>query len=378
MIEHYSLYLNKISQFEIFVARCINGTYHDAYRESVYWRVRMTIKDVALEANVSLATVSRVLNNNATVNPEYRIRAEKAIKKLGYTPNNAARSLASSKTNTIGVIVNNLHDTFFCDLIKGFETGAQNTGFNVVFASILGSSVEKKQQYMDYFSKGTVDGVVLYGSRMSDDVVVNHIRKSNISYVIIENDVDYDNCFKLLVDNADGTKEGVSYLVSNGFKRIGFISGNPMRKVMVDRLNGFFNGLRENGLDINQCPVEYITDDTSEAYDLVRRMIAKGSVPEALFCADDAIASYAISAFLDAGLDVPSDVSVLGFDNRSILPGHYHGPEITTIMQPLFTIGKESIELLSGYLRGKIEAYSTKIFKTTLIDKASVRRKKDK
>ena len=148
-----------------------------------------TIRDIAREAGVSLATVSRVINHMDNVSDEARERVEAVIKRLGYNPNHAARSLATKKTNTIGVIVNNLHDPFFYDLIKGFEYGSRNTKYNVIFCSVLGGDVDMKERYIKYLTNGIVDGVILYGSYLSDVKVVHGLKDSNVNYVLIENDI---------------------------------------------------------------------------------------------------------------------------------------------------------------------------------------------
>lgn len=332
----------------------------------------MTIKDVAIEANVSVSTVSRVLNKNSKVDPLLKQKVEMAVKTLGYRPNQVAKSLAQNRTNTIGIIVNNLHDPFFGNLIKGFEEGAKNTGYNVVFASILGSSPSNKQQYLEYFSSGVVDGIILYGSRISDDDLLSHFTNRPTKYAIIENDLSYNDCFKFLIDNVDGTRKGVDYLYKKGFRNINYLGGNPSRKVMIDRLNGYLLGMKDKNLSLNDNSISYITDDNSCAYNVTKKMINNNELPQAIICGDDAIASYAISALTDSGISVPKDISVLGFDNRSILPNDYKGPRITSISQPLFEIGKDSVVNLSKYLKKEISDFETKIYKTNIIEKDTV------
>ena len=332
----------------------------------------VSIKDVAKKAGVSLSTVSRVLNNTCIVSDELRDKVMNAVNSMDYVPNQAARSLVSSRTNTIGVIVNNMHDPFFYNLIKGFETGAQNVGYNVIFASVLGSSPDNKKKYIEYFSNGTVDGLILYGSRFDDNTLLKYL-SGNIKCVLIENDFRQDNCINLLVDNVGGMKSGVHYLYEKGFRKIAYISGNPSRKAMSDRLKGFFDGVCETHLDMSQCIVDYVLGENDEAYSLVKRLVIDGLKYDAFFCADDAIASYAIKALEDSGYRVPEDVSVLGYDNREILPHGYRGKDITTIEQPLFQMGKDSIEILSDFLKNKNQESFSKCYETRIVEKETVR-----
>ncbi|NCB71048.1 MAG: LacI family transcriptional regulator [Clostridia bacterium] len=334
----------------------------------------VSIKDIAKKAGVSMSTVSRALNNTCSVSEELRDKVLAAAKSMDYVPNHAARSLVNSKTNTIGVIVNNMHDTFFSNLIKGFETGAQNIGYNVIFASVLGVNPTIKKKYIEYFSNGTVDGLVIYGARFDENTLLKYLGM-NIKCVLIENDFHMNNCINLLVDNTGGMKMGIHYLYERGFRRIAYISGNPSRKAMSERLKGFFEGVGETNIDMEQCTVQYVLGENETTYDIVKKMLASDLAYDAFFCADDAIASYTIMALNDAGYAVPEDVSVLGFDNREVLPYAYRGKDITTIEQPLFTIGKDSIELLANFLNEGIASTYSKCYETRIVEKETVGRR---
>lgn len=312
-----------------------------------------TIKDIAREAGVSFATVSRVINHKDNVSDEVRERVEAVIKRLGYNPNNAARALAKKKTNTIGVIVNNLHDPFFYDLIKGFEYGAQNTSYNVVFCSVLGGSVDIKERYIKYLTNGVVDAVVLYGSYLSDEKVINYLKDSNVNYALIENDIAELKCNKLLIDNYNGSKNAVEYLISLGHKDIAYICGNPNKKVSVERLNGYLDTMRKNNLNISDGFIQYSTSNYQCGYNIMKTILNLKKKPTAVYCVDDAFASKAVTAALDLGFRIPEDISVMGFDNQRVLPDSYKGPDITSVAQPLYDIGFESIQLLADQLDGK-------------------------
>lgn len=334
-----------------------------------------TIKDIAREAGVSLATVSRVINRKDNVSDEMRERVEEVIKKLGYNPNNAARALARRKTNTIGVIVNNLHDPFFFDLIRGFEYGAQNTSYNVVFCSVLGGDVDAKERYVKYLSNGVVDAVVLYGSYLSDERVVDYLRFSDLNYVMIENDIEDLNCNKLLIDNYNGSREAVEYLISMGHRDIAYLCGNPNKKVSVERLNGYLDTMHKYNLNIADGFIQYTTSYHNGYEKMKYLMQLETKRPTAVYCADDAIASKAVMAALDLGLKVPDDVSIMGFDNQKILPDGYKGPEITSMAQPLYEIGMESIQLLANQLDSKKKQDSIiKVYDTYFVEGETVKR----
>ncbi len=333
----------------------------------------VTIKDVAEKAGVSLATVSRVINNCNNVKPARRDQVLKAIDDLGYLPNHAARALVKKKTETIGVIINNLHDPFFYDLIRGFETGALQTKYNVIFCSIMGGDAVVKEKYIKYLNKGVVDAVVLYGSYMSDDMLAHYMGEDcPVKYLIVENDLPNNNCHKLLIDNIEGARKATEYLIGKGHSTIAHIGGNPNKKVTIDRFNGFMETMRSSGLEVLDGYIQYTMADYHSGYECMKRLMQSGHRPSAVFCSDDAIASFAIRAALDMGLRVPQDVSVMGFDNQKILPDKYQGPGITSMEQPLFDIGVDSIRILADHVSGKSDNYIKKIYKTTLVEKVSV------
>lgn len=313
-----------------------------------------TIIEVAKAARVSRSTVSRVLNNEENVRQATRQRVLETMRKLDYSPNNAARSLAKKQTHAIGVVVNNLHDPFFHDLIKGFEAGASETSYNVVFCSAFGGDPAGKERYVRYLTNGVTDGIILYGSYLSDEPIIRSLVDSKAQFVLIENDVMGDKTNNLLIDNLGGAEKAVDYLYAQGHRHIAHISGNPNKKVTVDRFNGYLRAMHKNALEIHQGYIQHTTTNYTSGYDMMQRLLAlEENRPTAVFCSDDAIASYAIRAALDAGFSIPGDISIMGFDNQKILPDGYAGPSITTMIQPLYQIGFDSIRLLTSILENE-------------------------
>lgn len=334
----------------------------------------ISIKDVAREANVSPSTVSRVANGIDNVAPEMRKKVMEAIQRMGYSPNHAARSLVKQRTNAIGIIVNNLHDPFFYDLIRGFETGAQQTSYSVIFCSVLGGDVKSKEAYVRYLSNGVVDAVVLYGSYLSDGSVIRYLHENrSIEYVMIENDAPEVSCNKLLINNYGGAGNAVKYLIEKGHRDIAHICGNPNKKVTMERFNGYISAMQSAQMEVKEGYIQYTSEDYKSGYQKMNSLLELPDPPSAVFCSDDAIASYAIRAALERGLRVPEDVSVMGFDNQTILPDHYKGPDITSVEQPLYQIGIDSIRLLSEHLNGAGDTEAVrKVYETRIVEKESV------
>lgn len=336
----------------------------------------VTIKDVALAANVSISTVSRVMNNADNVNPEIRKRVLKAVKELGYTPNNAARSLAKKTTSAIGVVVNNLHDPFFHNLIRGFEYGAAETDYSVVFCSTLGGDSVSKERYVRYLASGVTDGIILYGSYLSDEHIIEWLVETGTKFVLIENYIESLHTNSLLIDNIGGAQKTVDFLHDKGHRLIAHISGNPNKKVSIDRLNGYINSMHKHALDLKPDYIQYTASDYRSGYDRMKALLSLDkNRPTAVFCSDDAIASYAVRAAIDNGLRVPQDISVMGFDNQELLPDNYRGPGLTTMAQPLYEIGKDSIRVMTSVLQreedGNVEPI-LKVYPTSIVIRESV------
>ena len=346
------------------------------HRETMDVKNRKTVSiiDVAKEAGVSSATVSRVVNNINKVKPEVRQRVLDAIDKLGYSPNHAARSLVKQQSNCIGIVVNNLHDPFFHDLIKGFEMGAQQTRYAVMICSVLGGDVASKEEYVKYLTNGVVDAVILYGSYLSDQSVIKYLKDiKDVDYVMIEDDVPELECNKFLIDNFGGAKRAVEYLIKKGHRNIAHICGNPNKKVTKGRREGYEAAMKEAGLSIPDQYIQNTSVDYHSGYQCMEILLDLENPPTAVFCSDDAIASFAIQAALDRNMKVPGDISVMGFDNQTILPDHYRGPEITSVNQPLYKIGMDSVLLLSERLNSKeVLAPVKKVYETDIVEKESV------
>lgn len=334
----------------------------------------VTIKEIARQSGVSQATVSRVLTNSRPVQMELRERVMEVAQELGYVPNTAARALVTRRTDAIGVVVNNLHDPFFHDLIRGFEAGAAETDYNVVFCSAMGREMQRKQRYVRYLSNGVVDGIILYGSYNFDETLVRELHAAGFPFFLIESYVEGVQTNNFLIDNEDGVYNAVRYLHRHGHRRIAYIAGRQEKRVCVERLNGYYRAMKDLCLKVPAEYVRYIDNGSSDGRPLMAQLLELPAHmrPTAVLCYDDAVASYAIRCALERGLRVPQDISVMGFDNQTIPPNGYKGPAITSVSQPLYEIGFDSIIMLSQVLRGELEGVVTKHYRTHIAEKESV------
>ena len=333
----------------------------------------ITIKQIAEQAGVSVATVSRALTGSRAVQPEHRERVLQVARRLGYAPNTAARSLVKKDTGAIGVIVNNLHDPFFHDLILGFESGAEETDYRVVFCSVMADDSERKREYVRYLSNGVVDGIILYGTCYLDEPFIRELYATNFPLFLIENDIRGLETHRLLIDNRHGVFNAVRYLYGRGHRRIAYIAGKQDRSVCVERLAGYEEALRSLGLRGGLSLVRYLETGWEDGGRIMAGFLAmpEEERPTAVLCYDDVTAAAAIQCAVRQGVDVPGDISVMGFDNQTILAG-YAGPPITSVAQPLYEIGYDSITLLSRFLQGDRKDRITRVYTTNLVEKSTV------
>lgn len=334
----------------------------------------VTIKEIGKLAGVSPTTVSRVLNNSRAVQPEIYEKVLAVAEQMGYTPNTAARALVKKGTNAIGVVVNNLHDPFFHDLLLGFEYGALKSDYHVVFCSVMGKSMEEKRKYVSYLSNGVVDGVILYGVYLFDEEFIRGLYSTGFPTLLIENNVEAVQAHTFSIDNQQGVYAAVEFLFQHDHRRIAYIAGKQDKAVCVERLLGYREAVRALGLEAREDYVSFIEEGSEDGWPIMDAFLSMPAQvrPTAVLCYDDAVASHAIRCALKRGVRVPRDISVMGFDNQTIAPSGYTGPAITSVAQPLYEIGYDSIVLLSEYLRGDRRERISKTYQTSIAVKETV------
>ena len=332
-----------------------------------------TIKDVAAYSGVSLTTVSRVVNGSDKVSPKTKAKVDQAIKELGYFPNNAARSLVKKQTDSIAILLRNIHDPFFTDLIRGIEDASATLGRNIIFCS-PGKGEKVRDRYIEYLTNGISDAIILYGSLFTDKAMVEHLQEVGFPFLLIENNFQMMPVNQFLIDNVAGARDAVNYLIRHNHKRIAHVMGNPNKKVILERLNGYIETMQDNGLLIQDYYIQNTLSDSTLSLPKFREMMnrPKGERPTAIFCSNDKIAIMVINELTESGFKVPEDVSVVGFDNLNTYGFSYRGPRITSISQPLYQIGYDSIISIDGVLQGSIETPINKFYPTTLEEHETV------
>lgn len=334
----------------------------------------ITVKDVAREAGVSLASVSRVINGAENVSANIKSSVQQAIDRLGYFPNHAARSLVRKQTGSIAVLMRNLHSPFYGELIRGLEDGIGKANRTVFFCS-LGHDQIIRDQYMQFLTNGVSDALILYGSLFSDQPIIERLQAARFPFLLIENNFQNMDVHQFLVDNVEGAYKAVSYLIERGHRKICHFMGDPNKKVNLDRLNGYSQAMQQNGLHIEGNYIRNTLGDAQNAYAMAQDIMlgpAKDR-PTAFFCCSDRIAASAIRGIFDCGYRVPNDISVVGYDDLRMPDDNYDGPRITSVHQPLYEMGAESIQAVVSMLTAPPAERISRVFCTSLAEHETVR-----
>lgn len=301
-----------------------------------------SIKDVAKEAGVSIATVSRVLNEIDVVNEETKKKVNDAIKKLGYRPNIVARSLKTQKTKTIGIVIPDISSQLYAEIVRGAEDVSNIYNYNVILCN-TDVDTEKELEYLKVLREKMVDGIIYMSSSLEEEVI-NLIRELQIATVLVETN-DKNNIFpSVTMDNKKAAQEAVTYLIKKGNRKIAYI-GAPTDIVNASALRylGYRAALDENGLYEDRNLVHFGGVKAKDGYEAMNNMLDRAKF-DAVFCGSDELAMGVINSLRDNGIKVPDDVDVFGFDNIPTAAIFY--PKITTIEQPMYDMGSVGMRIL--------------------------------
>lgn len=303
-----------------------------------------SIKEVARLAAVSTATVSRALASPDRVSPETRARVLDAVSKVGYVPNPAARSLRSQKTHMVLVVVPDLSNIFFSQVLRGIEEALFAAGYGMVIGDMSGAP-EKEERFSAFAAGGQVDGVMLLNGRPFADGV-----PQDVPVVALCEAIEGAGIPQIEVDNRAASARMTEYLARLGHRDIAYVCGPTTNVLERERFAGYRDGLARAGLafDLTRAWPGDWKLETGGA--VGRRMVATGLLPTAVFCSNDEMAIGLMRALASAGVRVPEDVSVAGFDD--IEYAEMTTPALTTVRQPRREMGRQGalalLELLAG------------------------------
>ena len=326
----------------------------------------VTIKDVAREAGVSVATVSRVWNDADFVSPETRQRVAEVAARLGYSPHGAARSLITRTTFALGVLLPDLYGEFFSEIIRGIDHVVRAAGYHI----LVSSSHESKDEIDAALRsmRGRVDGMIIMSSDLEAQRTLRTLQGS-FPVVLLNGDAESKAFDTITIENHEGARAMTRHLVARGHRRIAMIAGPERNHDAAERLRGYRTTLTENRIELDESLV--VQGDFSElsGHLAVTQLLALESRPTAIFAANDSMAIGALSALRENDLRVPHDMAVAGFDDIQL--ARYRNPPLSTVHVDISQLGARAAALLLLSLQKGIRPHEHLQLSTTLVIRAS-------
>ncbi len=308
-----------------------------------------TIHDVAQDAGVSPTTVSRYLNHRIELPPATSARIDAAIARLDYRPNLLAKRLSTGKTEAVGLVTPEIREPFFAELASAFEDEADRHGYTV-FISSTRSDRKREIASLERLHDRHIDGLVLMTNTPDDGTLASLIGKRR-NVVILDEDIPGVNAPRLFVENREGAERATRHLIEAGHSRIAYLGGPQGLFSVVERHAGFQDAMAAAGLTVRPEYVSLGGFDPELARAATLKFLALPEPPTAIFASSDYLAIGAVMGLRDAGVSVPDDVSLIGFDDMPF--GTLLTPPLTAIRQPVEQIGRSGFQLLLQLLNGE-------------------------
>lgn len=323
-----------------------------------------TMKEVAAAANVSVATVSRVLNNNGYVNEETRKKVLLAISNLDYVPNEVARSLFKKQSKTIALIVPDIKNPFFPEIARAIEDVMSSQEYTLILCN-SDEKVEKEIMYLDVMKQKYVDGIIIVTSTLTP----KHIEKRDIPIVALDRPISVD-IPSVTVNNFEGAMQAVQHLKKIGCKKIAHIRGPRAVSNADERYEGYIEQVADEPWFCPDLVVNgnYNVLETTEA---TKELLTKFPDIDGIFAGNDYMAVGVLKAAEQLGIQIPEDLSLIGFDGIQL--GQLTSPEITTMAQPIYELGATAAELLLEMIEGKPIPKLHQQFQVTLMNGQSTK-----
>lgn len=330
----------------------------------------ITIKDIAKKANVSSSTVSRVLNDSGYVKEETRVKINEAIKEMNYTPSAIARSLSRRETNTIGVIVPDITNAYFGEIIQGISHVAEENDLNIIFYN-TDNNLEKEIRALNILKEQRIKGVIMtpgFGAEKANEIYKKTIESLNCPVILVAADVKGTNLNGVFVDNIKGAFDSTSLLIKEHHKKIGIMLGFVGSEPMSQRLTGYKKSLEYNNIKVNEKYIYYSDYSMETSYKLAKKILESDDKPTAIIVCTSRMTMGVLKAIEEAKMKIPEDISIISSDKNELLD--MFGLNITYIDECPVELGKKSMEMLCDIIRNK--SYSENI-RITIEPKIKIR-----
>lgn len=329
-----------------------------------------TIKDVAREAGVSVATVSRVINQSPKASKASIIVVKQAMNKLGYRPNAAARALVNQSSSTIGVLVNDVSDPFFGTLVKAVDNVAHRNGKHILICNGY-HNAEEERQSIELLINNRCDALVIHSKALSDEELIKYAEEVP-SMVLINRYIPEiaQRCVSL--NNYKGAYLATEHLIRQGHKKIAFISSTHKIEDSEQRLQGYRDALKEHNIQLAESYIEYGSPYGEGGEEAMTNLLTKSLEITAVVAYNDFMAAGAIAILDENNVILPEQMSIIGFDD--VMIARYIHPRLTTIRYPIQMMAEKATELALKLSRHEVISDESLMFSPTLVQRNSVRR----
>ncbi|CAM3769554.1 Ribose operon repressor [Vibrio aerogenes CECT 7868] len=309
-----------------------------------------TMKDIAKLAGVSTSTVSHVINKTRFVSDEIADRVNQAAKSLNYTPSALARSLKMNRTRTFGMLVTTSTNPFFGEVVKGVERSCFQQGYNLILCNTEGDD-QRMQSSINTLLERRVDGLILMCPTLAGEHIDAFDRFPDVPVVVMDWGAMHFTCDKIQDNSLSGGYLATQHLIQSGHRQIGCVTGPLNRNQALMRYQGYQKAMQDAGLEIKPEWVIESNFESDGGYAAYQQLHAQETLPSAVFVCNDMMAMGLINAATNQGVDIPEQLSVIGYDDIYI--AKYMTPSLTTIHQPKYRLGTAAVEALLNRLKNQ-------------------------
>jgi LacI family transcriptional regulator len=308
----------------------------------------VTIRDVALRAGVSIAAVSRALNQSGYVSSEIKQRVHEAVQELHYRPHDSARGLKLQRTNTIGLVIADITNPFYAELAAGVLSSAKKWGYHVILAA-MDEEPAQEEEYLNVLMEKRVDGILAVATGQNARLWREAI-ELGIKVVLVDRKIaSLPDADVVLLDNVKGGYDATAYLTALGHRRIGIMSGPLSTTTGQGRLQGYYKALEEKALPIDPELVQMVSFKRKSGIQAIEQLLALRKPPTAIFATNNLIGETAMFALRERGIQIPEEISLVMFDD--VPWASLTIPALTVVAQPVSLLGKHAVEQLMQRLQ---------------------------
>jgi LacI family transcriptional regulator len=335
----------------------------------------VTIKDVAKALGLSTSTVSRALRDSYEISSETKKIVLEYAEKINYRPNPIALSLKEKRSRSIGVIVCEIANSFFSQVINGIESIAYSKGYNVIISQSH-ESYKREVSDLQYLASRSIDGLIISVSTETQDFChLKELHNRGLPIVFFDRVVADISTHKVIVDNQKGASDAIEYLLQKGYKNIAHIANSPQLSITTARTEGYKSALRNYHIQPDDSLLKHCSHGGlvyEEVEEVLNELFTQKNRPDAIFASADKITVGCLRYFKEKKMKVPEDIAIVGFSNSELT--ELLNPPLTIIQQPAFEMGEIATQLLLELIESKrpVDQFKTKILETQLIKRDSV------